>query len=204
MVLGVIGPVLILYHANFSLGATNSNIALFAMLLVAGSGVIGRYVYSKVHHGMYGAHIDSATLLARASRLLSGLSSDMGGNAARVNAELSSFATGEFSGKASFIAAFSHAIATPVRARLAKSRILAHAYADLARNSRNQAWTRAEQQRHAQLVKQHIGDFFQAVTRAAHLSLWERLFALWHVVHVPLFFLLLVSGVIHVVAVHLY
>src|SRR6476620_11810709 len=34
MVLGVVGPLCILYHSTFSLGATNSNAALFAMLVV--------------------------------------------------------------------------------------------------------------------------------------------------------------------------
>jgi len=204
MALGIIGPVLILYHANFSLGATNSNIALFAMLLVAGSGIVGRYVYSKVHFGMHGAHVDSNVLLARASRLLTGLASDIGGNPARINAELSSFAAGEFSKKANFFGAFGHAIAMPFRAHFSKRRILSHAYIDIARNARKLAWTRAEERQHARAVKQHINDFFLAVTRAAHLALWERIFAFWHVIHVPLFFLLLVSGVIHVIAVHIY
>src|SRR5882724_12861579 len=53
MVLGVVGPVLILFHSNFSLGATNSNVALICMLLVAGSGVVGRYIYTRLH-----AHMD--------------------------------------------------------------------------------------------------------------------------------------------------
>lgn len=35
MTLGVVGPILVLFHSNFSLGATNSNVALFSMLLVA-------------------------------------------------------------------------------------------------------------------------------------------------------------------------
>ena len=34
MVLGVFGPLLILYHSNFSLGSTNSNVALGSMLLM--------------------------------------------------------------------------------------------------------------------------------------------------------------------------
>lgn len=45
---GILGPVCILYHSNFSLGATNSNVALFCMLTVAGSGFIGRYLYARV------------------------------------------------------------------------------------------------------------------------------------------------------------
>ncbi|MCB2092768.1 MAG: hypothetical protein KDF58_15080, partial [Alphaproteobacteria bacterium] len=51
MVLGILGPLLILFHANFRLESTNSNVALFSMLIVSGSGVIGRYIYTKIHHG---------------------------------------------------------------------------------------------------------------------------------------------------------
>jgi hypothetical protein len=43
MMLGIAGPLCILIHCGFSLGATNSNIALFSMLTVAGSGIFGRY-----------------------------------------------------------------------------------------------------------------------------------------------------------------
>jgi hypothetical protein len=40
--------------------------------------------------------------------------------------------------------------------------------------------------------------------RVAELDSYERLFALWHVLHLPLFFMLLVAGIAHVIAVHLY
>ncbi len=54
MVLGVVGPILILFHCNFHLGASNSNVALICMLLVAGSGVVGRYIYTRLHARMDG------------------------------------------------------------------------------------------------------------------------------------------------------
>lgn len=54
MLFGVLGPVAILFHANFSLGSTNSNVAFFSMVIVASSGLIGRYFYAKIHHGLYG------------------------------------------------------------------------------------------------------------------------------------------------------
>ena len=54
MVMGVLGPVLVLFHANFRSGATNSNVALACMLVVSGSGLFGRYFYTKIHHGLYG------------------------------------------------------------------------------------------------------------------------------------------------------
>ena len=40
--------------------------------------------------------------------------------------------------------------------------------------------------------------------RGVELRLFERLFSLWHAVHVPLTFVLLLSAAIHVLAVHLY
>jgi hypothetical protein len=42
---GVAGPVLILFHCNFRLGAFNSNVALFTIAAVVASGVVGRYLY---------------------------------------------------------------------------------------------------------------------------------------------------------------
>jgi hypothetical protein len=44
MAFGLMGPLLILYHCNFKLGSINSQVALYCMMLVAGSGIIGRHV----------------------------------------------------------------------------------------------------------------------------------------------------------------
>ena len=55
MTFGVLGPVCILYHCSFQLGSMNSNVALTCMLIVAGSGLVGRYLYMNIHHGLYGS-----------------------------------------------------------------------------------------------------------------------------------------------------
>ena len=69
MTLGVVGPVLVLFHSNFSLGATNSNVALFSMLTVAGSGVVGRYIYTRLHARMDGKEQTLGELRAVGERL---------------------------------------------------------------------------------------------------------------------------------------
>src|SRR5882757_6115376 len=69
MIVGIVGPVCILLHCGFSLGATNSNIALFSMLTVSGSGIFGRYFYSKIHHGLYGRKATLTELQERAHEL---------------------------------------------------------------------------------------------------------------------------------------
>ena len=55
MTFGVVGPVGILYHCDFQLGSLNSNVALFCMITVASSGLIGRYLYMRIHKGLYGS-----------------------------------------------------------------------------------------------------------------------------------------------------
>src|SRR5450756_118112 len=77
MILGVIGPVLILWHANFRLGSLNSNVALAAMLVVAVSGVVGRYLYGKIHLGLYGRKAEVKEILADADALKAAIGVDL-------------------------------------------------------------------------------------------------------------------------------
>ena len=46
MIFGLVGPLLVLYHCNFSVDAINSAVALYSMVAVTISGVIGRYFYT--------------------------------------------------------------------------------------------------------------------------------------------------------------
>lgn len=47
MLLGVGGPLLILLHSTFRVGSLNAAVALYSMLIVALSGVVGRFIYSR-------------------------------------------------------------------------------------------------------------------------------------------------------------
>ena len=46
--------------------------------------------------------------------------------------------------------------------------------------------------------------YAQAGRRMAEYQMYERLFSLWHVLHIPLFFMLLIAGIVHVVAINVY
>jgi len=48
MFLGIYGPIAILYHCGYHLGATNSNMALWSMLIVFASGFVGKFMYNRV------------------------------------------------------------------------------------------------------------------------------------------------------------
>ena len=43
-----------------------------------------------------------------------------------------------------------------------------------------------------------------ASRRVAEFEAYEHLFSFWHLLHVPLFFMLLIAGIVHVIAVHVY
>ena len=43
-----------------------------------------------------------------------------------------------------------------------------------------------------------------ALRRAAAFKLYERLFSLWHILHLPLFIMMIITATIHIFAVHMY
>ncbi|MGE5722787.1 MAG: hypothetical protein ACM3YM_10025, partial [Sphingomonadales bacterium] len=70
MLLGLLGPLAILYHSRFSWGALNSAVALGAMIIVAASGLIGRFLYSHVHRGYSGRKLELRSLKQEMDELL--------------------------------------------------------------------------------------------------------------------------------------
>jgi hypothetical protein len=202
MVLGVVGPLFILYHANFSLGATNSNVALFAMLIVSGSGVVGRYFYSRIHAGLYGHKTTRAELQASAEELRAKLA-----GASFVPDLLTALDAAERrltqrSDKS--LAILVRPFTVTARMWLERARLRRSAARELRAVA---ARSRVVAERHAHFeraVRRYIARRLQASRQVAEFEAYERLFSLWHVLHLPLFFMLLIAGVVHVVAVHVY
>jgi hypothetical protein len=202
MVLGIAGPLLILYHSNFSLGATNSNAALFAMIVVSASGIVGRYFYSRIHAGLYGHRTTLAELQASAQSL-------------REKVAGASFVPDlltELDAADRRLAECSNAphrvllrpITVTLRMWITRWRLSRHAVAELRATA---ARSRVVAERHAHFeraVRKYIARRLQATRQVVEFQAYERLFSLWHVLHLPLFFILLVAGIAHVVAVHVY
>ena len=57
MVAGISGPLLVLFHSTFRTGSINAAAAFYSMLLVAISGILGRFIYRHIHHGLYGRQL---------------------------------------------------------------------------------------------------------------------------------------------------
>lgn len=204
MLLGIFGPVLILFHANFKLGALNSNVAFFAMVIVALSGVIGRYIYRKIHMGLHGRKAHVKDLLTEADAMRKSLGQEMRA-AEFVARELTEFSKG-LDGRVPRTALASVRIGAIIALRSGRLRrnVVAESRRLIRAEAKQSNWSRSERRRRQEAVEHLVRRYCSAVRKAAELAFFERLFALWHVLHLPLFFLLLLSGVVHVWAVHNY
>jgi hypothetical protein len=203
MVLGILGPLCILYHANFSIGATNSNVALFCMLIVASSGLVGRYIYTRIHHGLYGRKLELAELQASADglRALSGNISFLPELVNRIeSAEQRLLRTGPKGALLGIVKPLLVAItSTGLRWRL-------HYYvrSSLRAVARKSAVVASERKRLRNVACAYVDRRLAASRRVAGFEGYERLFSLWHALHIPLIFMMIIAAVIHVIAVHVY
>jgi hypothetical protein len=203
MVLGIAGPVCILYHSNFGTGATNSNVALFSMLTVAGSGLIGRYIYAHIHNGLYGRKLELGELRAGADglRSLSGRISFLPELVARIDtAEQRLLKAGPH------LSFLGFAKPMVVGTLALKTRWELHHYVrhSLHAGARRSAVVALEHKRLGLTARAYVDRRLAATRRVASFEGYERLFSLWHALHIPLIFMMVIAAVIHVIAVHVY
>jgi hypothetical protein len=202
MVLGIVGPMLVMWHANFRLGSINCSVALITMLVVAGSGIVGRYLHSRVNSGFHGRRAEAREVTADADELRGFLGAD-GPIADRMVADLNAYAQ---SGAAPRGVLASLVTLPFVRWRGAavRRRLIARAREVIAVEGRRRGRSREVQRRQlagvTEFVTQHVG----AATAAASFAVYERLFRLWHIFHLPLFFLLVIVAIVHVYASHFF
>lgn len=198
MVFGVLGPVMVLFHSNFSLGALNSNIALFSMMIVASSGFLGRYFYSRIHHGLYGSKATIQEFQQESNWIYDQLVKETGyfSQLGRELKELEEASERASQGWLCFITAplFS------LNAQL-KSKQLLKQCRIVMRQEINDTEIFHKQY---SITKKNMRAYAIALRRASALSLYQRLFSAWHVLHFPLFIMMVITSIFHVVAVHMY
>ncbi|MBB3710457.1 hypothetical protein FHS00_000010 [Limimaricola variabilis] len=196
MMLGIIGPVLIILHSNFTLGSLNSTMALFAMLIVAASGLIGRLFYARIHKGLYGRRASVREYLNDMEALKHEFDTDMP-DPSWLLETLKAYEARRLPQTQDLWSNFHRTLTGPV-SRFRLRREVMRRYAELLRRQDGPKRDRSG------LVRQHLDSYLHAVARAQSFALYERLFALWHLFHLPLFVILVFAAIVHVVGVHLY
>ncbi len=203
MVLGLIGPALILFHSNFALGSLNSSVALVAMLLVAVSGLIGRYIYSGIHYGLYGKEMN----LNELQKDFKDKSHAMGyvlDYAPAIQERILNFDNMALRPHYSFVGSLLWLGVTffsALRLRVALAMVLRRTLRVAAKRNK---WTPSELRAHDRATRLYIANHISSAMAISRFKVYERLFSLWHLLHLPLFIMLVLTAIIHVVAVHMF
>lgn len=191
MVCGLLGPALIIVHSGLNMRSMNAAWAFWSMVVVAGSGVIGRFLYRRIHRGMHG-ELETAQTLAAAVAAASFNIDRAVPDDTTVSKEV-----GEFAARCSELAKVPpFAAVGAVFLPLWRWSLLWHVRRALKRAS-------IPSDRQAEKMSL-LNRFFIANQRYAQFALFDRLFSLWHVAHVPFVVTLFLSTIAHIVAVHLY
>jgi hypothetical protein len=203
MVAGIVGPLLVLFHSTFRTGSLNGAAALYAMLLVALSGVMGRFIYRHIHRGLYGKKLTleeasiQVTECAEHVRSVYALQPD-------IEPRLTAFHDAAFDQTGSSLVRAWHFMTLHWKSRRLAKSVRADAKKALVKQFKKVGGGRREVVMNYRLAREQIDRYLNSVVMASQLSVWEKLFSFWHIVHIPFLYLLVFSGVVHVVAVHMY
>ena len=203
MFLGTLGPLAALYHCNFTTGSVNSRIALYAALLVAVSGFVGRYIYSKIHVELYGRRTDLKELLSRIE-VAAPAAARTASFVPELTRRLVEFDRSVLVPPAGLLACCILPLRLAVITRLEYWQLVAFARRELRAEALRSEHLRRYGPSLARITREYIANHLKQVRRVAEFVAYQRLFALWHVVHRPFFGILAVAAVIHVIAVHSY
>lgn len=202
MTLGVLGPLLVLFHSNFSLGATNSNVALFCMLSVSGSGLVGRYIYTRVYRG-WDSHATSLVELKSAADVLRKQTTEV----PLLPDFLTAIETEEqrlFRPASNPVGALFYPVTIGLRSVMARWRLERQVHRMVVEAARQKPELAVHGSRLSVTAMGYATRRLDAARRVREHGMYVRLFSLWHFAHVPAFIMTLVAGIAHVISVNVY
>lgn len=194
MILGVLGPTLVLFHTTFRIGSTNAAVALYCMLLVAGSGLVGRFVYTRIHKGLYG----SRSSLKEAREELAGSNGEVKARLdffPKVQEWLDAFEREALEEKRNFFQGVWYFLSFDLRRMLLERRCKNNIILILGPGRMNDVVRDAHK-----LVREYL---FKIQT-VAQFKKFEQIFSAWHVLHLPFMYMMVATAIFHVIWVHMY
>ena len=203
VILGILGPLLILLHSNFRTGSMNAAVALYSMIVVAGSGVAGRFIFQRVNRGLQGEQTDLQTLLRNAGLDKEDARSRLA-FAPTVEQRLKDFEQREQDTKQGWVPNFRAVLWLPILQFLTYRKCAAELEALLPKMAASQNWSKEDLNRRRTRAKKMVDRYLNSVVRVSQFSAYSFLFSLWHVAHVPFVYVLVITALVHVYAVHVY
>jgi hypothetical protein len=177
-----VGPFLVTLHTSFKVGGLVS-IAYWSMVVVALSGIFGRYVYVRIPKTMAGNFADLAAIRVQREELLGELAIDLGPTLGDVERLIAPARGAPRPGLLS-------ALGAAIRFDFTRGRTVRKVRKLLGGTS----VSRAKREHVLRLVDRQL----QVEHEMAHLLPFQRLFRYWHILHLPLAVAMFVIVAVHV------
>lgn len=204
MVFGVLGPTLIMFHSTFYIGSVNAGVALVCMMLVSGSGIFGRFFYTKIHNGLYGRQASYKQLQGELDG--AGDVKSIFSFAPEIQQGLVQFRDTSLKSSAQGRKPWQF-LTVGLRAKWLSNTLVRQLEDVMYADAREKSWSDAQMKRLDEMFfqnKQFIETYLRTIQDVAQFSTYEKLFSLWHIFHMPLAVMLVFSAIWHVIAVHMY
>lgn len=200
-ILGIVGPVLIILHTSFDIRSINGGVALFAMLFVVFSGFIGRYIYTRASYGLrtheqdmqvVQQHMADGVLHTKVPALKS------------IETRVKEFTDLALEPPASVDTVVRNIFSMGARARWQYLKINRDLTRIMHNMARSENWTSSSLKAHLTEERRLIRAHMLVAANIGRFQAFEKLAGRWRLLHVPLLYLLVLSGLAHVLAVHMY
>ena len=191
MIVGIVSPLIIIVHSRFAIESVNGGVAFFAMLLVVFSGVVGRYLYAQINFNFSGGRKELQDLHGVLHRSVLAPNPQL---APYIEKELKGFMLKAFARHKGYLAALTSSMTTGLRAGWIYMQL-----SNLGATPGGEAVNRLTAPE-----KRVLRVYIDTIARLARYNAFKQLFSLWRIAHVPVIYLLLLTGLVHVLAVHMY
>jgi hypothetical protein len=205
MVLGILAPTIILFHATFHINSINAGVALICMLLVSGSGTFGRFFYTKIHHGLYGRQTTVNELKSTLEN--TGDVKSTFSFVPDIERKLEEFhfqsEKNAHAGKLGLL----RFVQIGIQARNLTHSLVKELHTVMQKQAGQENFSLEEIHTMEEKFTEYsrlINNYLIAVRDASQFHTYERLFSYWHIFHIPLVYMMVFSGFYHVYAIHAY
>jgi hypothetical protein len=203
MILGVGGPLVILIHSKFEIGSLNAGVALYSMIIVALSGVLGRFLYIRVNRGLHG-EISSFQELKTRAGLEQESARSLLSFAPAVEDVLSEFSQRELDAVPSWTTHMRRVFVLPLTQWWTYWRCVQLLREPSARLAQKMKWDEVKVADRRRLAHKLVRRYLNAEAAVAQFGAFEWMLSAWHIAHIPFVFLMVISTFVHIFAVHAY
>ena len=200
-ILGIVGPVLIILHTSFGIRSINGGVALFAMLIVVFSGFIGRYIYTRAS---YGLRTHEQDLQVMQKHITDGVLQSKLPALQQVESHIKLFTGHALQAPSGVEDIVKRIFTMSFQASMAYRRINKELSRTMSNLARAERWSATELKARMAQERDLLRGHLSAAAKIGKFQAFEKLAGRWRMLHVPLLYLLVLSGLAHVLAVHMY